>query len=135
MSLRLPAAVIALLASAAAAAQFDGSRPLACTATRGHDCVPEASDCKPLQPEKGKAPVFEIDFAKRQVRSPFRTALLTVTHSNDNTESLVLQGADLLFAWSALVNKKTGALTVAIADREGSYVVFGKCKVAGAKGG
>jgi hypothetical protein len=65
--------------------------------------------------------------------SPFRTTVLTVTHTTDNSESLVLQGADLLLAWSALINKSTGALTVSIADRQGSYVVFARCKDAADK--
>jgi hypothetical protein len=38
----------------------------------------------------------------------------------------------LKFAWSAIVNRKTGAFTLAVADREGAYVIFGKCKVAAA---
>ena len=45
----------------------------------------------------------------------------------------MLQGADLTNAWSALIDRKTGALTVALADRLGAYVVFGQCKVAEAK--
>jgi len=45
----------------------------------------------------------------------------------------VLQGADLQFAWSALINKKSGAMTISIADRKGAYIVFGQCKVAEAK--
>jgi hypothetical protein len=80
---------------------------------------------------KGVRPfAFRIDFAKKEVRSPFRTAVLKVAHTTTNSESLVLQGADLLFAWSAVINKTTGALTVSIADRKGAYVVFGQCKVA-----
>ncbi len=59
------------------------------------------------------------------MRSPFRTALLQVTHTTVTSESLILQGADLLFAWSALIKKHSGLLTIAITDREGAYVVFG----------
>ena len=117
-----------LVATAAGAASLDGSKPLECSADRAHDCLPSARDCQMMHPEAGKRPVFNIDFANKQVQSPFRTAQLTVTHTTDNSESLVLQGADLLFAWSALINKKTGALRVAIADREGAYVVFGTCR-------
>lgn len=128
------AALLALMASTATAPSlFDGSRPLQCRADRGHDCLPGAHDCKVLQPQPDKPAVFMIDFAKKQVRSPFRTAVLTVTHTTDNSESLVLQGADLLLAWSALIDKETGRLTISIADRQGSYVVFGRCRDAAQK--
>ena len=128
------AAILALVVGAAASpSAFDGSRPLLCRADRGHDCTPGAYDCKVLQPQPDKPALFHIDFAKKEIRSPFRTTVLTVTHTTDNSESLVLQGADLLLAWSALINKSTGALTVSIADRQGSYVVFARCKDAADK--
>jgi hypothetical protein len=128
------AATLALVLGAASSPSvFDGSRPLLCRAERGHDCLPGAHDCRTIQPQPDKPAFFHIDFAKKEVRSPFRTAILTVTHTTDNTGSLVLQGADVLLAWSALINKSTGALTVSIADREGSYVVFARCKDAAAK--
>ena len=134
IALPLAAAMLALVIGAAASpTTFDGSRPLLCRADRGHDCTPGAYDCKVLEPQRDKPALFHIDFAKKEIRSPFRTTVLTVTHTTDNSESLVLQGADLLLAWSALINKNTGALTVSIADRQGSYVVFASCKDAAAK--
>ena len=116
------------IAAAGAAEPIDGSQPLSCLVTTGRDCLPADSGCKLLQPERGKPPVIDIDFNKKEVRSPFRTALLHVTHSTVTSESLILQGADLLFAWSALIKKRSGDLTIAITDREGAYVVFGACK-------
>ncbi len=126
--------VLALsMATVAAAADFDGSVPLTCTAEKGHDCLPTESACKRLKPETDIAPVYSIDFAKKEIRSPFRASLLKVANSTTNRDSLVLQGAEGTAAWSALVDRKTGALTVALADSQGSYVVFGQCKVTGAK--
>jgi hypothetical protein len=127
------AALALVLSAASSPSVFDGSRPLMCRAERGHDCLPGSHDCRTIQPQPDKPAYFHIDFAKKEVRSPFRTAVLTVSHSTDNSESLVLQGADLLLAWSALINKSTGSLTVSIADRQGSYVVFASCKDAAAK--
>jgi hypothetical protein len=128
------AATLALVVSAASSPSlFDGSRALTCRADLGHDCLPDAHECRTIQPQPDKPAYFHIDFAKKEIRSPFRTAVLTVTHTTDNAESLVLQGADLLLAWSALINKATGALTVSIADRQGSYIVFARCKDAAAK--
>jgi hypothetical protein len=112
-----------------AAEPIDGSQPLSCAVANGQDCLPSQSECKLLTPEKNKTPIIDVDFAKKEVRSPFRTALLKVTHSNVTSESLVLQGADLLFAWTALIKKQSGAITIAITDREGAYVIFGTCRV------
>jgi hypothetical protein len=120
------------LSTAAIAEDFDGSKPLQCTANKGHDCLPDKNQCSRLKPEGDKPPVFGIDFANKQVRSPFRTELLTVLYTTINKDSLVLQGADLQNAWSLLINQTTGVMRAAIADRKGAYVVFGQCKVADA---
>jgi hypothetical protein len=126
---RLVSLTVALFTSAAAlAGPFDGSVPLNCLADNGYDCLPGKDNCGPLKPVTRKEPMFHVDFANKQVRSPFRTTLLKVAHTTVNDESLVLQGADLLFAWSALIHKQTGAIKIAVADREGAYVVFGKCE-------
>lgn len=111
-----------------AAEAVDGTKPLACAAVTGRDCLPDDSECQLMVPEKNQPPLIAIDFARKEVRSPFRNALLNVTHTTVTSESLILQGADSLFAWSALIKKKSGALTIAITDREGAYVVFGSCK-------
>ena len=128
-TLRAISLMLALSASGSVlAGPFDGSEPLQCLADNGYDCLPGKENCGRLQPVTKKEPIFRIDFANKQVRSPFRTQLLKVAHTTTNDESLVLQGADLLFAWSALIHKQTGAIKIAIADREGAYVVFGKCQ-------
>jgi hypothetical protein len=117
-------------AQVAAAADFDGSMPMTCTALQAHDCLPTANACTRIKPESDIEPIFGIDFAKKEVRSPYRTNLLTISSARTNSDSLVMQGGDLLAAWSAMVDKKTGALTISIADSKGAYVAFGQCKIA-----
>ena len=121
------------MAAVASAEDFDGSVPLTCTAEKGFDCLPTQTSCGPLKPETNIEPVYGIDFAKKEIHSPFRASLLKVLHSSTNRDSLVLQGAEGTAAWSAFVDRKTGALTVAVADSQGAYVAFGQCKVAAAK--
>jgi hypothetical protein len=121
------------MGTAAAAEQFDGSVPLACKPLSGHDCLPTETTCKPLKPESDKNVELLIDVAKKQVKSPFRTSLLPIQHTTQNRESMVLQGADLLFAWSTVINRTTGAMTLTIADRKGAYIVFGQCRIATTK--
>jgi hypothetical protein len=116
--------------AAAAAADFDGSVPLTCTPSAGHDCDPGAEQCSKLKRES-KGPVeVRVDFANKTIKTPYRTNLLPIQNSATNNEQLVMQGTDLKFAWSAIVNRKTGAITITVADRVGAYVIFGQCKVA-----
>jgi hypothetical protein len=117
-------------AGVAAAGDFDGALPLTCRVEKGHDCLPTQSQCSPLKPETDIEPVYAIDFTKKEVRSPFRTATMAILHTSTNDDSIVMQGADLRIAWSAMVDRKTGDLTVALGDSKGAYVAFGKCKVA-----
>jgi hypothetical protein len=118
--------------AAAAAADFDGSVPLTCTPSAGHDCAPGAAQCSKLK-SQSKGPIeVRVDFANKTIKTPYRTDLLPIQNSATNDEQLVMQGTDLKFAWSAIVNRKTGAMTLAIADRVGAYVIFGQCKVAAA---
>ena len=132
MSAHLPTGLLALLWSVAASSQaIDGTQPLECAAEKGHDCLAKNTECTRLKAESKIEPVLHIDFDKQQVRSPFRTELLTVTHTTATDESLILQGGEERgFAWSALIKKKDGSFTISIADREGAYVVFGTCKAA-----
>jgi len=56
---------------------------------------------------------------------------LPIANSAVNNEQLQFQGTDLKFAWSTIINRNTGKLTLTVADRMGAYVIFGECKVAG----
>jgi hypothetical protein len=117
-------------ATAAVAADFDGTVPLTCTPAAGHDCTPANAQCSKLKSQSKGTGEMRVDFANKTVKSPYRTELLPIQNSATNEEQLVMQGTDLKFAWSAIINRKSGAITLAIADRVGAYVIFGQCKVA-----
>jgi hypothetical protein len=121
---------LALAFSAAAgAADFDGTAPLSCTGLAGYSCEPGKA-CSTVKPESNTPPVVRIDPGNKTVKTPYRTDLLPIANSALNNEQLQLQGTSEKFAWSAVVNRKTGKVTVTIADRLGAYVIFGQCKVA-----
>jgi len=123
--------IVLLSAAATAVAEdFDGSEPLSCLPVHGHDCLPTEASCKLLKPATGQDLHLTIDVAERIVKSPYRTTLLPIQYATNNTESLVLQGTTLQLVWSATIHRTTGRLTIAIADREGAYVIFGQCKLA-----
>lgn len=120
---------IALLSAttAMAAEEFDGSRPMACLPAQGHDCLPTAKTCQPLQPERGKDLRMYFNIAQKSVRTPYRNEILPIQSLGANSKSLVMQGTTLQLVWSATIHRSTGRLTVAITDREGAYVIFGQC--------
>jgi hypothetical protein len=128
---------IGLLASASAlgAEPFNGSQPMDCQPLTGHDCLPSEQSCKPLKPEPGKNLNLHIDVEKMTMKTPYRNDAMPIQSFSFNSKSLILQGTSLELVWSATVHRTTGRLTLAIADREGAYVVFGQCKVATAKSG
>jgi len=128
-------AVGLVFSAAAAAAEFDGSVPLTCTPSKGLNCTADKG-CTTLKPESPPPPggfKMDIDFANKIIKTPYhQTNLLPVQNSAINDEQLILQGASEKFAWSSVVLRKTGKITITIADRVGAYVIFGQCKVAGA---
>ena len=126
----IPVILGVLLATAAGAEDFDGSRRMDCTALKGHDCLADMNQCSRLKPEGDSQPVLSVDVAAKQVKSPFRTALLPIGNVANNRENLVLQGTDLQFAWSAMIHRTTGVMTISIADRKGAYVIFAQCALA-----
>jgi hypothetical protein len=119
----------AIASAAAGAADFDGSSALSCTGVSGYSCDPDKA-CSKVEPESKTAPVVLIDPPNKTVKTPYRTDLLPVANSASNDEQLQFQGTSAKFAWSAIVNRNTGKVTITIADRVGAYVIFGQCKVA-----
>jgi len=120
-----------IVSGAAGAADFDGSTALSCTGVSGYSCDP-AKACSKVKPEGDKAPVVLIDPSKKTVKTPYRTDLLPIANSATNNEQLQFQGTAEKFAWSAIVNRSSGKVTLTIADRMGAYVIFGECKAAAA---
>jgi hypothetical protein len=126
---------IALLlgATASVAEDFNGSRPMECKPLQTHDCLPTEKICSPLKPEDGKDETMHVDVARMSVQTPFRNDTLPIASFGFNTESLVMQGTSVEVVWSATIHRTTGKLIIAIADREGAYVIFGQCALSGAK--
>ena len=77
---------------------------------------------------------MHIDVQKMSLKTPYRNDTLPIGSFSFNTKSLVMQGTSLEFVWSATVHRTTGRLTMAIVDREGSYIIFGQCAIAAQAG-
>lgn len=128
-SVRRLAFGISLVCSASVwAADFNGSAPLTCTPSAAYSCEPGKA-CSRVKPESDPPRALTIDAAAKTVRAPYRTELLSVANSALNDEQLQLQGTAEKFAWSAIVHRRTGEVTVTVADRLGAYVIFGVCQI------
>lgn len=127
----LRAIAVALWPAIGLAAEiFDGTTPMSCLPLQGHDCLPARQACQPLMPESGKDLTLHVDVAAMSIRTPYRYDTLPIQSIGTSNRSLVMQGTSLEYAWSATIHRTTGRLTIAIADREGAYIVFGQCKLA-----
>jgi hypothetical protein len=122
-----------LAATARAAEDFNGSSPMDCKPLQTHDCLPTQKICTPLKPEAGKDETMHVDVARMSVQTPFRTDTLPIASFGFNRESLVMQGTSVEVVWSATIHRTNGKLIIAIADREGAYVIFGQCALSGTK--
>ena len=118
-----------VFSAVAGAAGLDGTTALKCTGLEGYSCEPGKA-CSKVKPESNTPPVVTIDPANKTVKTPYRTDLLPIANSAVNNEQLQFQGTDLKFAWSTIINRNTGKLTLTVADRMGAYVIFGQCKAA-----
>jgi len=74
------------------------------------------------------ADALDFDFAKKEVRGRYRPKPMPIGNMNVTAEQLILQGTDLLFAWTAVILLDNGRMTATIADRKGAFVLFGQCK-------
>jgi hypothetical protein len=124
---RLCALASALLCSAPLAfgANFDGSTPLICATVDAHGC--DAGDvCLRDLPDGFGLPRFlRIDFAKKAVEGPKRTT--AVRFMDQDANQILLQGTELGYAWSLVIDKADGSMAMTLVNREDVYVVFGYC--------
>jgi hypothetical protein len=124
---------LAMVATTALGAeQFNGTQPMVCEPTKGFDCLPKETACTQIKPEKGRDLRVRIDVSKMELKTPNRTSPVQIGSFGFNQKSLVMQGTASELVWSATIHRENGRLTLAMADREGAYVVFGQCKIEGA---
>ncbi|CAB3776778.1 hypothetical protein [Pararobbsia alpina] len=119
-------ALASCLASATLqAADFDGSKPLICATIDAHDCDPGLTCQRSLPAELGAPQFLRIDFAKKTIAGPQRT---TPIHFMDNSPAeILMQGVEFGFAWTIVIDKASGELTMTLLSSEDALVLFGSC--------
>jgi hypothetical protein len=107
------------------AADFDGSRPLICATVDAHDCDPGEVCLRALPAELGAPQFLRIDFEKKAVSGPQRST--PIRFMENGPAQILLQGTELGFAWTIVLDKQDGSATVMFVNREDALVLFGAC--------
>lgn len=121
----------------AAAADFDGSKPLLCSTATLSECIP-GGVCEQVTSDSINAPDFvridvkkktvTVDMAGQEDRPPSKIKSSAVID-----EKLFLQGSDAGkgvrdgLAWSVAIDQKTGKMVLTASGDAVGFVIFGAC--------
>ena len=124
----------------AAAADFDGSKPMLCAAVNLQECVP-GGGCESVTADSINAPDFlRIDGKKKTITAAMSNETRPATKIISSTkfdDKLVLQGADEGvegvrddgLAWSIAIDLETGKMVLTASGEEVAFVIFGSCAI------
>jgi len=124
--------------SATAAADFDGSKPMLCSAVSVIECVPGGVCAQVQTVEIGAPDFFRIDVRKKTITGTANGAERPPNKIESSTvlgNSLFLQGSasgleqmpEDSLAWSFSVNQDTGDVVMTASGDEVAFVIFGSC--------
>lgn len=111
-----------------AATTVDGSRRATCATEELRDCVAGSECLNGLPAEYGAPTSLRIDFRGRQILGEHRNTRIRDFERKDG--QLLLQGRELGYAWTLGIDEKTGEMTMSLVNREGAFVLFGRCTAA-----
>lgn len=120
--------VIALAACCSMAALADpikGAGRAICTTEELRDCVAGTECLNGLPAEYGVPVSMRIDFANRQVLGEQRSSKIRDIEKKDG--QILLQGREMGYGWTIAIETATGAMTLSLVNREGAFVLFGRC--------
>ncbi len=117
------------LSQAAVADNFDGSKELLCAVNHAQACTPDGTCEFATADAIGLPPFIEIEFDEKQISDTIdgdgeRTT--TIERQKLTDTQLVLQGEQRL-AWSIVISRETGKMTVAASGDGEGFVLFGAC--------
>jgi len=104
---------------------IDGTKPLICASMQAVSCAP-GEECERGLSESIGAPQFlRIDFVKKEIIGPKRTAQILFMEKSD--EQITMQGFELGMGWTLAIDRATGKAVITFANREQGIVIFGAC--------
>ena len=119
------AAIFVLNCAGAWAGDFDGSKPLLCATIEGHACDPGAACERALPADLGAPRFLSIDFTKKIISGPIRAT--PIVSMNKSQSQILLQGTELGYAWTVVLDTDDGEITLTLANRHDALVLFGDC--------
>jgi len=113
------------------AADFDGSKPLACAIVEVTECS-SGSDCRKTRAEELNLPQFLfINFEKKTISGTrpneggqLEAAIMGQISQNGST---ILQGAQNGLGWSLALENRTGRMSASVVAQRDGVLLFGSC--------
>jgi len=110
--------------------------PMICAVTEAVSCQ-KGLDCESGNANDIGIPLFlKINPAKNEMITlkedgERKTSVIRQTNKDEAGQFVVYQGVEAGGAWSTVINKKTGSMTISIASGESdAYVIYGACTIA-----
>jgi len=129
LTLAAGCAGLLVFAAPALAADFAGGQNLRCSVGEIQECEP-ALGCAGVTAADADVPTFvEIDFKAKTLSGTTpegRAAESPIDHTVKDAGVIALQGTENGRAWSVRIDAD-GAMSVALADAAGAFVLFGAC--------
>jgi hypothetical protein len=119
------AAVLLCSTTAVFGADFDGSRRLICATIDAHACDPGESCLRGLPDDIGAPRFLRVDFAEKTIAGPKRTT--PIRYIDTSADQVLMQGTELGYAWTIVIDKEDGSMTMTLVNRDDTFVVFGYC--------
>ena len=115
----------------AMAADFDGSKSLACAVIEAIRCAPGEVCQKGWARDLNLPQFLTVDFGKKLISGdrPNEGGRLEAAIMARTTQdgSIILQGAQNGRGWNLTLEKQTGRMTVTAAGQDEGFVLFGAC--------
>lgn len=109
----------------AAAADFDGSKPLICATIDAMDCVPGQDCTKGRAGDMGAPGFLRIDFTNKTIGGPKRTTPILAMDTSG--KQILFQGKELEYGWALALDQENGDFSATMVNRDGAFVLFGSC--------
>ena len=126
----VPIVLGALAPGVTEAAEFDGSAPIVCAVLEVTECD-RGGGCEAVEAADIGLPAFlRVDVGGKALQATDGSGRKTPIHSSTlvkEQERLLLLGDEQGRAWSVVIAQKTGAMTAAIVDHDGGFLVSGAC--------
>jgi hypothetical protein len=119
------ASILLVSGSLSMAGDFDGSKTLICAPVVAMNCVVDQG-CTRGTPDEVGAPAFmRIDFEKKLVVGPKKVTPILIMDKND--QQVLLQGNELGFGWTIVVEANDGRLISSIINHNSAFLLYGAC--------